>query len=287
MARYAVLTDIHGNLEALEAVLAHADGQRVDAVWCLGDIVVYGPDPDRCLSRLRQAIGAWPGNVIIGNNDDAVKARIEPDKVLDDWIAQESEVLHLDEKRQGYRDATTACHRWTLERLTEESRELLEKLPKGPCPVLENAVLVHASPCDPVGRDGNYLTNTMQAEEAFWCMKEQGYQFCLFGHTHMTTLFRETTDERPYDNCEMLRRDRLTGEQVPLGDRRVLINPGSVGQSRDGDSRAAYVVVDTDEAWVEFYRVDYAMSETLRKLKASGLPDAAVRVLCERLHTAS
>ncbi len=283
MARYAILTDIHANLEALEAVLSDADKNRIDAIWFLGDLVVYGPNPNECISRLHKAIGAdkWPGISVIGNNDQAIIEGKEPEMVAD-LMVQAGEVSV---EAQKYRDATTECHQWTVETLTEESKKLLSQIGTGPRNVLANSILVHASPCDPVGMAGNYLTNTMEAEEAFYCLGRDK-NMCLFGHTHLTTLFREIRTDRPYNNCELLQRQELTGKTIPLDGQRLLINPGSVGQPRDGDNRAAYAILDDGAHTIQFRRVEYSRQKTLQTLKNSSLSEMTVLALQDRLNTA-
>ena len=284
MARYAILTDMHANIEALEAVLSDADKNRIDDIWFLGDLVVYGTNPNECVSRLHQAVGAdkWPGISVVGNNDQAIIDGKEPETVAD-LMAKAGEVSA---EAQKYRDATTECHQWTVETLTEESKKILAQLGSGPRNVLTNSILVHASPCDPVGMAGNYLTNTMEAEEALWCLGQRGNDMCLFGHTHLTTLFKEISTDRPYNNCELLQRQVLTGQTILLDGHRLLINPGSVGQPRDGDNRAAYAILDDGANTIQFRRVEYNRQKTFQALEKSGLSESTVLALQERLNTA-
>jgi len=262
MARYAILSDIHANLEALEAVLAHAAGKQVNDIWFLGDVVMYGPNPNECIVRLREAIGVdkWPGTAVVGNNDQALVKNVKPEEV------SEQLGIKLTDKAMVYRNATTVCHRWTAKALTDESRQLLAQVGPGPRNVLANGILVHASPCEATGMNGDYLTNLMEAEEGFWCLRQRGNDLAFFGHTHMATLFKETRTDRRYQNCEMVRREQLTGLEFPLDGQRMLINPGSVGQPRDGDSRAAYAILDEGSGLVRFHRVDYLRQRTLQKL---------------------
>lgn len=283
MARYAVLSDIHANLEALEAVLADADSAQVEAIWFLGDLVVYGPEPNECVARLHEAVGKdhWPGISVIGNNDWAIVEGKTP--TLTDLMTRVGEVS---EAAQKYRDATTECHDWTKQILTPEHLTLLKDIPPGPKNVLTNSVLVHASPCEPIGKDGDYLTNVMEAEEAFWCLRERGNDICLFGHTHLTTLFRETRTDRHYQNCELQQRLNLTGKRIPLDGSRLLINPGSVGQPRDGDNRAAYAILDDSTYTIEFRRVEYDRQTTLRKLGLTKLSSGTIEALQTRLNDA-
>ena len=288
MARYAILSDIHANLVALEAVLADVAKERVDAIWSLGDLVVYGPEPNECIARLHEAIGKdkWPGISVIGNNDLAIVEGKEPETIAGLMTKLEEKEERTPNTSQKYRDATTECYQWTAKVLTEENKALLKQIPSGPVNVLVNSVLVHASPCDPVGMNGNYLTNTMEAEEAFWCLEQRGNDICLFGHTHLATLFRETSTDRKYQNCQLYQRQSLTGKQIPLDGSRLLINPGSVGQPRDGDARAAYAILDDSAYTVEFRRVTYTPQSTLQKLTEIGLTPSTVAALQERLKTA-
>ena len=289
MTRYAVLSDIHANLEALEAVLADAGKARVDEIWFLGDLVVYGPEPNECIVRLREAIGKdrWPGTAVIGNNDQAILIGKEPETITPEIVTRAmTESGQVSVTEMAYRDATTECHHWTAQALTPDSLTLLSAIPAGPRTVLNKGILVHASPCDPVGMNGNYLTNHMEAEDAFWCLQDMGHRICLFGHTHLTTLFRETRTDRPYQNCDMQQWQVLTGQRIPLDGSRLLINPGSVGQPRDGNEQAAYAILDDSDNTVEFRRIAYEREKTLLKLRATSMTSNTKEALQKRLKEA-
>lgn len=286
MARYAIISDIHGNLAALEAVVAEFEKQLISEIWNLGDVVMYGPHPNECIQKLKELNAKWKVISIIGNNDLAVLQ-----KIMKEEITPEMGSTSADPQLARYRRATQTCHEWTINVLTSEKHQLLKQVQPGPQPVSQNNVLVHASPCDPVGMNGNYLTTSLEAEEAFWCLRQtSNSRICFFGHTHITTLFEETSDERSYDNCQVYLRSQLVGRKVPLGNGRWLINPGSVGQPRDGDRRAAYAILDTDENYIEFCRADYDQAKTIRALEAlvdNGLDRETVAILIRRLHEAS
>jgi predicted phosphodiesterase len=286
MARYAIISDIHGNLAALDAIVVELEKQSITEIWNLGDVIMYGPHPNECLQKLQEVRERWKVISIIGNNDQAVLLNLGKEE-----LTQEMGLAVTDPQLARYRAATQACHEWTKLVLTDGSRELLEQAQPGPRNILHNDVLVHASPCDPVGISGNYLTTTLEAEEAFWCLGQTtNFRLCFFGHTHITTLFEETTRERSYENCRVRLRSQVTGQKILLENRRWLINPGSVGQPRDGDSRAAYAILDTDENCIEFYRADYDQGKTIRALEAAGgngLNRETVDILTRRLREAS
>lgn len=290
MAKYAILSDIHANLAALEAVLADADRRGVEQIWNLGDVVMYGPRPNECLARLQEAVGDWPGVAILGNNDYDLVRRINPVDISDDLERQVREEgahdgdTQKDEITQA-RSATRLVYEWTQGVLTNDSMNLLAELPDRLQTTLEDVVIVHASPCDPIGLEGNYLTDVMQAEEALYCLasSQPSRKVCFFGHTHITTLFKEVTKERPYDNCEIMTPAELRGEQIPLNGKRLLINPGSVGQPRDGDPRAAYVILDTERSLVEFRRVEYEQERTIQELAALHEEDQLKEMVVDRL----
>jgi predicted phosphodiesterase len=297
MSRYTILSDVHGNLEALKSVLDHMRDKNVEEIWFLGDVVCYGPDPGECIRTL---IGQedWPLRGVRGNNDQNIVEGISADssRLADDLVKHHGVVI--DSQRRIAIEATGQSHTWTLERLTQEERDLLaslEELRDRPF-VVDGAVLVHASPCGPGGREGNYLRTTADAEEAFVC--DEDFRIGFFGHTHHAGVFRQATDSRMYENVEHISFGRFAGEmeEFQLDGRRVLINPGSVGQPRDGNRHAAYAVYDTSgKGKIEFYRVEYPVDETIDKLRAicdskrGGRTDltSMVDVLVQRLQEAA
>ncbi|MBI3998849.1 MAG: metallophosphoesterase family protein [Armatimonadetes bacterium] len=231
--RLAVLSDIHANLEALEAVLAHLEAQSHDALVCLGDFVGYGPDPNECIDRLKGQLRA----AVVGNHDlAAIGAR-----PIDDFnlFAQEA-VL------------------WTRQVLTNTSRDYLAALPERAD--VEGLLLVHGSPRMPAEE---YILDTRTARASFVA---DGFRIALVGHTHQPALFIER-------NHRVSARGLLPEVSVPLPpSHRYIVNVGSVGQPRDGDPRASYAIVETEAPSVTLHRVPYPYTQTQGKMQAAGLP---------------
>jgi diadenosine tetraphosphatase ApaH/serine/threonine PP2A family protein phosphatase len=237
--RYLVISDIHANLAALEAVLA--DTPSYDEVWCLGDIVGYGPKPNECVERLREL----PHHSLAGNHDWAALGRID------------LSTFNLDAR---------VANAWTQSELTTVSRAFLETLPIQA--EIDGFTLAHASPREPVWE---YV---LDARQAYANLDHFSTTFCLVGHSHVPVVFRANDDRR--------RCDTLLGPfsgPLELGDERAIINPGSVGQPRDGDARASYALLDTDAHTWEYRRVGYPVEITQELMRARGLP----RRLVERL----
>ncbi|HSW42676.1 MAG TPA: metallophosphoesterase family protein [Patescibacteria group bacterium] len=229
--RVAVLSDIHANLPALDAVLASLG--EVDAVWQLGDVVGYGPHPDEVVARLRE-IGATG---VRGNHDAAALG-----------------VLGV----EWFNPAAGRAVDWTARRISPETRAWLADLPERI--VLGEMTLVHGSPRDPTWE---YVMTTHDARANLdWF----GTPYCLHGHTHVPASWRGS-DGR----MEMLAPS--PGSVLPLDERRLLLNPGSVGQPRDGDPRASALVVDTDARHVTWHRIAYPVAATQADIRAAGLPD--------------
>jgi diadenosine tetraphosphatase ApaH/serine/threonine PP2A family protein phosphatase len=228
--RLAILSDIHANLVALDAVLA-AIG-TVDGIRVLGDIVGYGPEPDGVVERLRTA-GATG---VLGNHDQVAVGRLGP------------ELFN--------RDARLAIE-WTRDRITPETRAWLDALPER---ASEGAfTLVHGSPRDPTWE---YILDERTAQENLAAFDSP---YCLFGHTHLPAAFRAT-------GRTMVGGAAATDDQVRLDDRRALLNPGSVGQPRDGDPAAAWALLDTDAATITWRRTPYDIGRTQRAMMLAGLP---------------
>jgi diadenosine tetraphosphatase ApaH/serine/threonine PP2A family protein phosphatase len=229
--RIGVVSDIHGNLAALEAVLA--DLGSVDALWCLGDVVGYGPEPNGCIARLRD-LGAL---CIAGNHDWAVLGHAS----VEDFNA----------------DAASAA-RWTAERLEPEARAWLDACPQ----VLRQdpVTLAHGSPCDPIWE---YVLSGAVARRSLGCFQTM---VCLIGHTHVPSSFVEQPDgsvEAEY---------RSEDDVLSIGEHRLLANPGSVGQPRDQDPRAAYLIYDSDAATLTWRRTPYPIAVTQELMLQEGLP---------------
>jgi predicted phosphodiesterase len=227
--RVCVVSDIHGNLPALEAVLAAA--APYDALWQLGDVVGYGPQPNEVVARLaaESAIG------VRGNHDSAAIGEL-PTNAFND-------------------DAREAVE-WTAERLDETARSWLAGLPLRH--EIEPFTLVHGSPRDP---DWEYVFSGAVARgnlDAF------ATRHCLVGHTHVPLVFRESGRR-----VEALVPD---GDSLGLDQRRTLLNPGSVGQPRDGDPRAATMLIDTTAMTVDWLRIEYPIEQVQKLMRAAKLP---------------
>ncbi|MAH39303.1 MAG: serine/threonine protein phosphatase [Dehalococcoidales bacterium] len=232
--RYALLADIHANLAAFTAVLADIERRGgVEEVWCLGDIVGYGPDPSRCIELLRQHNHV----MVSGNHDLAAIGRLDTTNFNP--------------------DAAYSC-RWTAQQLNPEDINYLENLPS----VIEKGdfTLVHGSPRGPIWE---YLVSVGGAKENFAYFKSR---FCLVGHSHRPLIFK--LDES--GNCSSARFS--PGIRLVLGKCQLIINPGGVGQPRDGDSRASYAIYDSDGAVVKFYRVPYDIKATQERMVRQNLP---------------
>jgi predicted phosphodiesterase len=270
MARYAILSDIHANSVALEAVLHHAETlqPRVEEFWCLGDLVVYGPLP---VESLELAQNNFWKTCVMGNNDYAVVNDLSADSTLTQLSGipgMEGRIENVDEI--SLRRATImTLHNWTCTELMKRGQGLLENMKHLPEQLTrENAQLLHASPCDPVGMDGNYIHDIGDAEEAFLDFPA-GRQLCFFGHTHFPTIFYQESKDRSYANVERINphhKERIDLNTLKAD--RFLVNPGSVGQPRDKDNRASYAVYDTNGS-IEFHRVDYDFQRVLKAIEAN------------------
>jgi diadenosine tetraphosphatase ApaH/serine/threonine PP2A family protein phosphatase len=230
--RYAILADIHSNLAAFEAVLGDADGRGgFDKIWCLGDVVGYGPDPHECIERLRQ----FKPVCIAGNHDWAAIGKMDT-----------SEFNPV---------AALAAH-WTAEQLTAEDKDYLLDLP---LTLHENGfTLAHGSPREPIWE---YLLSTDVAQENFASFETA---YCLVGHSHVPLIFELANDKAIYREFKET--------TLKLKDRRMIINPGGVGQPRDGDPRASYAIYDAEAQAIYHYRVDYDIEATQKKMAERGLP---------------
>jgi predicted phosphodiesterase len=228
--RIAVLSDIHGNLPALEAVLSAL--APYDAVWQLGDIVGYGPQPDEVVERLaaEHALG------VRGNHDSAAIGLLDTDSFNDD---------------------ARAAVEWTAERIAPRTREWLSALPLRS--VDEPFTMVHGSPRDPTW-EYIYSASVARANLAAFATPH-----CLVGHTHIPLVFRQ-------------RDGRVEGVQVgaaasyEFGAERLVVNPGSVGQPRDGDPRASALILDTNARTLEWRRVEYPVERVQKLMTQLGLP---------------
>jgi diadenosine tetraphosphatase ApaH/serine/threonine PP2A family protein phosphatase len=237
--RYLVLSDIHANLAALEAVLD--DAPDFDELWCLGDLVGYGPNPNECIERVR----GFSHTSLAGNHDWAALGKLD---------------------LNSFNTVARAANEWTQQELTASSRTYLDGL--SPSLQLDSFALAHASPREPVWEYIMDATTACQNFEYF------SASFCLVGHTHVPVLF-ERLEERQRCNTVL----PPLPDPVELGPRRAIINPGSVGQPRDGDPRASYALLDTEEKTWAFHRVPYPIEITQERMRARGLPRRLVNRL--------
>lgn len=238
--RTCVVSDIHANLHALEAVLEAIDGEGADELWCLGDLVGYGPRPNECTRIVRERADVC----LVGNHDLGVLGRLDLDLFAAD---------------------AAASARWTAAELADDARRFLESLrPEG---TRAGVALFHASARDAVWE---YVMTEDVAAESLVSSPEA---LTLVGHSHLALEFSLTGP---------LVRGSLAPEGTELEldepDRRLL-NPGSVGQPRDGDPRAAYLVLDLDARRATFRRVPYPVERTQAEIRERGLPESlAVRL---------
>ena len=241
--RYLILSDLHANLEALDAVARHAKGQY-DRSFCCGDLVGYGADPNPVVEWVRGNCAV----IVRGNHDRACTG-------LEDL--------------EWFNPVARAAAVWTLENLSPENVAYVRDLPQGPA-FVEGIQVLHGSPCD----EDDYVVGADQAAQAFTYLESR---LAFFGHTHLQGGFIWNQERVETIPSISLQSDRQTLDIDSSGG--YLLNPGSVGQPRDGDPRAAYAVYDTDRSVVDYYRVDYDVEAAQRKIRDAGLPS----FLAERL----
>jgi predicted phosphodiesterase len=238
--KVAVISDIHANRHAFEATLDAIAESDAAELWCLGDLVGYGAEPDACVELAREHAAVC----LAGNHDLAVTGEIA-----------------LDEFSRG----ASMAAQWTREVIAPENLEFLKGLsPRGE----EEAVgLFHASPRDPVWE---YVLSALLAE---LCLDAQGQRISLIGHSHVALSFVR------HDGELATGEPRRAGTQLDLAEGEWLLNPGSVGQPRDGDPRASWLLLDLDSMAVSFQRADYDVAGAAAAIRAARLPDS----LAERL----
>jgi predicted phosphodiesterase len=236
--RYLIISDIHGNVHALEAVLRDARELGFDATVCLGDLVGYGADPSAVIQGVREIA---PVAVVRGNHDK-VCAGLEP-AVLFNEVARRS-------------------IEWTRGVLTPDELAYLAALPKGPAVVSESLEICHGSPFD----EDHYVFDVGDASRA---LDAAARPVCFFGHTHLPVVYRRDK----HMDAGFIPHVEEDALQVSLSaDSRYLVNPGSVGQPRDGDPRAAFAIYDADLRVLTLRRVTYAVEAAQRRIFDAGLP---------------
>ncbi len=261
--RVLIISDIHANLVALETVLTAA-AKQYDALWCLGDVVGYGPRPNECVEIIRERAGLC----VIGNHD---------------WAALDRPGINVEDFNPHARQAIL----WTQAQLSASSRQYLNQLAERPLHPLPDVslLLTHASPREPVWE---YILTPSVALENFAVFDEE---ICLVGHTHKPALYAwrihdELTTEtegnpaKTVVNVSYLQPQPGTTLRLDASDRlRLIINPGSVGQPRDNDTRAAYAILDLEKMTWRHERIAYPVELTQNQMRAARLP----RRLIDRL----
>ncbi len=238
--RLAIVSDVHGNRQAFEAVLDEIAESDCKELWCLGDLVGYGADPDACVALAREHAAVC----LAGNHDLVVRG-----------------TLPLEQFSRGAALAAT----WTQEQIVPETRDYLDGLE--PVDIQPDVALYHASPRDPVWE---YVLSPLQAE---LCFDVQARRVALIGHSHVALSFSRSP------GASATGETRGADEELDLEVGEWLVNPGSVGQPRDGDPRAAWLELDTG-GWRAIYRrVEYDVAGAAAAIRAARLPDS----LAERL----
>lgn len=222
--RILVLSDIHANLPAFETVLS--DAAPFDSIWCIGDVVGYGPHPNECV----QLLASHDHVCVAGNHDWAALGKLG----IQDF--------NLDARR---------ATQWTQKELTEPARDYFAQLPTRL--ELHGFTIVHGSPREPIWE---YVLLTSTAAASF---ARFDTDHCFVGHTHTPAIFEESISNLSCNARSMIVR---YDEPLQLGNRRLIINPGSVGQPRDGDARASYVMLDLEAGTITYRRAAYPVSET-------------------------
>ena len=238
--RALILSDIHANLEALEAVVAHAQTcGGFDVIWCLGDTVGYGPDPGPCIDRIRE----FDLVAVAGNHDHAAIGLIDA---------------------SDFNESAKIAANWTANQLDHEQKEFLASLPL--VAVQDTFTLVHGSLRAPIEEyllDRNSAMGTLAILET---------QYCLVGHSHIPFRCLEIDgDVDFYDFTE--------DELIEMTNNRQIVNPGGVGQPRDRNPRSSYAIYDSTENNLVRHRVDYDILKTQRKMVAADLPSRLIERL--------
>jgi diadenosine tetraphosphatase ApaH/serine/threonine PP2A family protein phosphatase len=242
--RVAAITDIHANLPALEAVLAEIETAGIEETWCLGDVLGYGVEPDACAALVRERCQVC----LVGNHDLAVLGGLDI---------------------SSFSEAAAVAVEWTRENVAESTLEFLRELEPGG--ERSGIGLFHASPRDPVWE---YV---LSGEQASAGMDANPRRIGLIGHSHVALFFNRLEG----NGGEARGAQASDGALLDLGQGGWLVNPGSVGQPRDGDPRAAWLELDTEAETARFHRVAYEIERAAAPIAAAGLPSR----LADRLYT--
>ena len=243
--RALVLSDIHGNLHALEAVLAAAGA--VDQIWNLGDVVGYGANPNEVIAILRQR-----AEVNVRGNHDRVCAGLT--------------------SSQGFNPVAAQAAAWTHAALSAENLEWLREVPQGPIQATDVATCAHGSPLD----EDHYI---LSMRDAWTPLQRMRTPMTFFGHTHVQGAFLQS--EADWEEVRPVMDDEGRFRMQITDGLRLLVNPGSVGQPRDRDPRASFAVYESETGVVTFRRVDYDVEAAQAAIRAAGLPER----LAQRLET--
>jgi diadenosine tetraphosphatase ApaH/serine/threonine PP2A family protein phosphatase len=241
--KVAILTDIHSNLPALEAALAAIDEAGIETRWCLGDVVGYGANPDECTRVVQERCDFS----LVGNHDLAVTGEISTDV---------------------FSASAAAAVEWTRANSDEKTISYLKSLK--PENTEHDVALYHASPRDPVWE---YVLAVDQARE---CIAEQAERVSLIGHSHVALWFSDGEGAPGADGGAQAE----DGKELDLSENRWLLNPGSVGQPRDGDPRAAWLELDTGSWKATYHRAEYDIDKAAAAIRDAGLPE----LLADRLY---
>ena len=239
--RIALISDVHGNLPALEAVLAAVEQHKADAIWCLGDLVGYGAQPNECVELTGGAVELC----LIGNHDLVVIDRLDV---------------------SDFSPNAAVAAQWTREQLAPEARDYLEKL--APMDEERAVGLFHGSPRDPVWE---YVLSSMAADD---CIDAMEARVGAVGHSHVALAFWRKGDA-PTAGAQS-----EEGTSLDISEDRWLLNPGSVGQPRDGDPRASWLTLDLGAWEATWHRTEYDIDRAADAIRAAGLP----KQLAERLY---
>jgi predicted phosphodiesterase len=243
--RYLLLSDIHSNLEALEVSLELAQG-KYEQILCLGDLVGYGPDPNAVIEKIRHLASI----IIRGNHDRACSG---------DAVAEDFNPL------------ARLATEWTRNELTPAHFGFLRSLPAGPVQ-LDGFQIVHGSPLD----EDEYI---LGAGQAFPLLRSPQTQTVCFGHTHHQGGFMISPQGRFQSIRLPWKKDGLSLALPLEGQARYLLNPGSIGQPRDGDWRAAFAILDSGQRIIEYSRISYNLARTQEKMRKAGLPPLLIQRL--------